>query len=256
MDQDPSWVETYLQREAASGTGYDGLLGLGQRFAHRHGFAQRVPCYSKLKRAELEAEEFEATFWEKHDEKPLRDIVNVDETAVYYDMPPRRTKLPILLIVRGQTGGPIETDEVPTYPDGHVYTVQETAWMDESVWVYHLKELLKYELVGPSVLLVDNLAAHVSYTSRRTVDEELYGFLEPLPPNTTSVFQPLDVGVMGPLKAKLRSLWLQEKPVKSAAEKRMKMIERTIKAWESLSESAVKRSFEKALPRVPRERCE
>ncbi|RQM25344.1 hypothetical protein B5M09_011193, partial [Aphanomyces astaci] len=52
-----SWVKTYLQREAASGTGYDGLLGLGQRFAHRHGFAKRVPCYSKLKRAELEVEE-------------------------------------------------------------------------------------------------------------------------------------------------------------------------------------------------------
>ncbi|RHZ21120.1 hypothetical protein DYB26_007358 [Aphanomyces astaci] len=34
---------------------------------------------------------FAATFWEKHDEKPLRDIVNVNETAVYYDMPPRRT---------------------------------------------------------------------------------------------------------------------------------------------------------------------
>ncbi|KAF0706408.1 hypothetical protein AaE_014124, partial [Aphanomyces astaci] len=138
----------------------------------------------ELKRTELEAEEFAATFWEKHDEKPLRDIVNVDETAVYYDMPPRRTwceigedakvdstekhsdrltavlgacadgtKLPILFIVRGQPGGPIETDEVPTYPDGNVYAVQETAWMDESVWVYHLKELLKYELVGPSVLL-------------------------------------------------------------------------------------------------------
>ncbi|RHY56282.1 hypothetical protein DYB34_013059 [Aphanomyces astaci] len=88
-----SWVETYLQRKAASGTGYDGLLGLCQRFAHRHGFAQRVPCYSKLKRAELEEQKnaFAANFWEKHDEKPLRDIVNVDETAVYYDMPPRHT---------------------------------------------------------------------------------------------------------------------------------------------------------------------
>ncbi|RHY10746.1 hypothetical protein DYB36_014100 [Aphanomyces astaci] len=64
-----SWVETYLQREAASGTGYDGLL------------------------AELEEQKnaFAANFWEKHEEKPLQDIVNVDETAVYYDMPPRRT---------------------------------------------------------------------------------------------------------------------------------------------------------------------
>ncbi|RQM31388.1 hypothetical protein B5M09_013441, partial [Aphanomyces astaci] len=68
-----SWVETYLQRKAASGTGYDGLLGLCQRFAHRRSFGQRVPCYSKLKRAELEKQKdaFAATFWEKHGEKPL-----------------------------------------------------------------------------------------------------------------------------------------------------------------------------------------
>ncbi|CAK4173471.1 unnamed protein product, partial [Aphanomyces euteiches] len=28
-------------------------------------------------------------------------------------------KLPILFIVRGAPGGPIDTDELPTYPSGH-----------------------------------------------------------------------------------------------------------------------------------------
>ncbi|KAF0704012.1 hypothetical protein AaE_015150, partial [Aphanomyces astaci] len=265
------WLEAYL---AAKGDrGYLTLLGQCQRFAHRHGFSQRVPCYSKLKRAELEEVKlaFASSFWTKFEDQPLRDIVNVDETAVYYDMPPRRTwgeigedakvcstekhsdrltavmsicadgtKLPILFILRGTPGGQIESDEFPHYPDGHIYAVQENAWMDESTWLFYLQELLKYELVGPSVILVDNLSAHVSYPSRKTVDDELYGFLEPLPPNSTSVCQPLDVGVMGPLKAKLRARWLLERPVVTAAEKRMKMIERTISAWESISESSVK----------------
>ncbi|KAF0691688.1 Aste57867_17136 [Aphanomyces stellatus] len=278
-----SWVEAYLKGKEDSGTGYTALLGMCHRFAHRHGFAQRVPCYSKLKRAELNdlQSTFAAAFWTKYGHLPLRDIVNVDETAVYYDMPPRRiwcpigedassdtsekhshrltavlgvcadgTKLPILFIVRGKPGGPVETEELPTYPAGHIYAVQETAWMDEDIWIFYLKELLKFELGGPTALLVDNLAAHASLKSRRTVDEDLYSFLAPLPPNTTSVCQPLDVGVMGPLKAKLCAKWLLETPVVTPAEKRLKMIERTISAWDEISESAVMKSFVKALPRL------
>ncbi|KAG2840216.1 hypothetical protein PC111_g3593 [Phytophthora cactorum] len=39
-------------------------------------------------------------------------------------------KLPILVILRGMPGGTVETDELPTYPSGHVYTVQDSGWMD------------------------------------------------------------------------------------------------------------------------------
>ncbi|KAF0739538.1 hypothetical protein Ae201684_004720 [Aphanomyces euteiches] len=227
---------------------------------------------------------FAQNFWSKHGGLPLRDIVNVDETTVYYDMPTHRiwckigedsktnssekhsdrltavpaacadgTKLPILFVLRGQPGGQIEKEELPTFPSGHVYAVQERAWMDESVWLYYLEELLKYEIVGPTAVVVDNLAAHVSDRARHFVDGELFSFLEELPPNTTSVCQPLDVGVMGPLKSKMQALWLREEPVTTAAEKRMNMIKRTIKAWESLSAETVRKSFTKALPR---ELCE
>ncbi|KAG6953260.1 hypothetical protein JG687_00012491, partial [Phytophthora cactorum] len=63
------------------------------------------------------------------------------------------------------------------------------------------------------------------------------------------VCQPLDVGVIGPLKAKLRSHWLLEEVAEkpTAAEKRMTMIKRTIAMWEDVSEDIVKSSFSKAL---------
>ncbi|KAG4056295.1 hypothetical protein PC123_g8637 [Phytophthora cactorum] len=32
------------------------------------------------------------------------------------------------------SGGTVETDELPKYPSGHVYTVQESGWMDATVW--------------------------------------------------------------------------------------------------------------------------
>ncbi|CAK4098742.1 unnamed protein product, partial [Aphanomyces euteiches] len=104
---------------------------------------------------EIQAD-FSWQFWEKYDGYNLSEVLNVDETGVYYDMPPRRTwaevggsskvdksekhsdrltavltiradgkKLPILFIVNGKTGGKVESDEIPTYPQGHVYVVQE-----------------------------------------------------------------------------------------------------------------------------------
>ncbi|KAE9091051.1 hypothetical protein PF006_g25013 [Phytophthora fragariae] len=44
--------------------------------------------------------------------------------------------------------------------------------------------------------------------------EETGATVVPLPANSTAVCQPLDVGVMGPLKKSLRALWLKEQSVK------------------------------------------
>ncbi|RLO01442.1 hypothetical protein DYB28_015716, partial [Aphanomyces astaci] len=87
------WLQGYMSTKTSDIHAYHALIGLCQRFAHRHGFSQRIPCFSKLKLLELEQVRttFAASFWVKHDAQPLRDIVNVDETAVFYDMPSRRT---------------------------------------------------------------------------------------------------------------------------------------------------------------------
>ncbi|ETV95597.1 hypothetical protein H310_11032 [Aphanomyces invadans] len=66
--------------------------------------------------------------------------------------------------------------------------------MDEDVWHFHLRELLKFELVGPATLLVDNLSAQVSVPARRAVDDELCAFLVPLSSKKTSVRQLLMSG--------------------------------------------------------------
>ncbi|KAH9105510.1 hypothetical protein LEN26_014737 [Aphanomyces euteiches] len=277
------WLEEYLSTKSSDDSAYASLARLCQRFSSRYRFSQRVPCLTKMTHQDLSAtrEAFAISFWEKFRATAPRDIINVDETSIYYDMPPGKTlaeiggsskvdksqknsdritavlsvrsngdKLPNLVIVRGAPGGPIDTDELPTYPSGHMYVVQESAWMDKHVWAHYLNELLKFEIVGPSVILCDNLDCHVSEESVNTVSSELFSVLEPLPKNSTSACQPLDVGVMGPLKSKLRSKWLREPPVVTAAEKRLAMIKRTIQVWNEMPCDVISRSFDKALPKI------
>ncbi|RQM30621.1 hypothetical protein B5M09_013000 [Aphanomyces astaci] len=159
-----------------------------------------------------------------------------------------RRKLPPCIIVRGQPGGPVEQDELPTYPRDAIYAVQENAWMDERVWDIYLRELVQYEIEAPSVVVVDNLSAHVTPAACELVRGDLYSVLEELPANATSTVQPLDVGVMGPFKAKCRTEWLHEVKVTTAAEKRLAMVKRILKVWESIPPAMVIRSFDKAIP--------
>ncbi|KAF0706462.1 hypothetical protein AaE_014095 [Aphanomyces astaci] len=107
------------------------------------------------------------------------------------------TKLPILFIMKGVPGGRIESGELATFPSGHHYAVQERAWMDKRVWA----------IEEPSVVLLDNFESHVSYN---IMYEELGAHVCALPPNATSVCQPLDVGVMAPFKRNLRTCGCSE----------------------------------------------
>jgi DDE superfamily endonuclease len=250
-----------------------------------HGFSRRTPCFTKTPAQNLEQikNTFAIDFWRDHSEYSLSEIINADETAVYFDTPPHRIwavkgksakvkqsqkhsdrltamltvradgkKLPIFFIVKGQPAGIIESQELPTYPPDHFYAVQENAWMDARTWEIYVKTVLRYNIDGPSVLLLDNFDAHVSEAGVGFVAEEANSIVCPLPPNATSMCQPLDVGVMGPFKSRLRSRWLRERARSNltAAEKRMVMIRRSIAAWEDMSESVVAKSFEKAVPKT------
>ncbi|KAF0690971.1 Aste57867_17716 [Aphanomyces stellatus] len=106
-------------------------------------------------------------------------------------------KLPIFFIMRGQPGDLIERSEFESFPMGHLYAT------------YYLESLLKPQVREPSVLLVDYFDSHVSAKGHKAA-EQVGCLVAAIPPNTTSVVQPLDVGFMAPFKRHLRDLWLQE----------------------------------------------
>ncbi|OQR87762.1 hypothetical protein ACHHYP_20350 [Achlya hypogyna] len=94
-------------------------------------------------------------------------------------------------------------------------------------------------------------------TSKKLAEDELEGEKEAFATEFWSCFSdvpsdsiPLDVGVMGVFKAKLRRLWIEDATVhNTAAHKRRATIERAIQAWDEISSSIIKSSFEKAIPR-------
>ncbi|EGZ04979.1 hypothetical protein PHYSODRAFT_535029 [Phytophthora sojae] len=122
--------------------------------------------------------------------------------------------------------------------------------MDAVGWRFYVSNVLKHEIDGPAVLLLGNFDSHVSEEGQRVVFEETNAAVVPFPPNTTAVCQPLDVGVIGPLKAKIRSKF-RGVAGGTAKEKRLRAILSIIAAWEELAETTVIRSFEKAIPKYP-----
>ncbi|RHY21904.1 hypothetical protein DYB32_009681 [Aphanomyces invadans] len=145
---------------------YDSLLRFLRRFCQRHGFSRQRQTKNKLKQTVLTGvrDEFARDFHREYRSYETNCVYNVDETGMYYNLPPtyiwsargrnakissgekhsmRMTavltaradshKLPLLLIMKGVPGARIETKEFPTFPRDHHYAMQENAWMDSVV---------------------------------------------------------------------------------------------------------------------------
>ncbi|RHY41447.1 hypothetical protein DYB30_014154 [Aphanomyces astaci] len=185
---DPPVLLNYLATKKPDAAN-NSLLKLLQRFCKRHGFSRQRPTKNKLKQTVLAevAAEFAGDFHHEYASYSKDCVFNVDETGMYYDLPPS-----YIWAVRG----------------------------------------------GSS-----KISAGIRYA--------------PLPPNSTSVYQPLDVGVMAPFKCNLRNLRLLEEQIigddedpysLTAQKKRLAMVHRAISAWDMVSEDLIRRSFEKAIP--------
>ncbi|RHZ22445.1 hypothetical protein DYB37_013430, partial [Aphanomyces astaci] len=158
------WLRSYVARKKP-GAGYQSLLSLLQRFCHRHGFSRQRPGKNKQSQAALVEvlDKFAEEFHREYRGFGPEAIYNVDETGFHYDMPPKYIwsarggdakistgekhslrmtavltvrangdKLPILFVIRAAPGGRIETSELPLFPRGYVYAVQQKAWMDNT----------------------------------------------------------------------------------------------------------------------------
>ncbi|OQR85961.1 hypothetical protein ACHHYP_11140 [Achlya hypogyna] len=140
-----AWYEDY--QASHGGTAMASLATLCRQFAYNHGFSQRRASQATLREIEMRAEQAQFThlFWELYSQWPSDCIVNVDETGVCIDMPPRSIlsktgasaainkseknscrltavlavksngeKLPIMFIMKAKPGSTIEENELNT----------------------------------------------------------------------------------------------------------------------------------------------
>lgn len=293
-----AWVRKYSLKNKI-----ESLFRFVQRLIHRRGFSFKKPNRTLLSSDDLRLEQdaFVRTVASGINTTYSRNcIFNADETGVYFEedcgkiisekgskkstkvwgrkrssrvtvlltVNATGRKLRPLIIFKGESGGTI-IKEFETYPNAAVYAVQTNAWMDGVVWKGAFVEDLWCDYIdteqpGPLVIYVDNFKCH---TSDESVDA--FAFLgtevAPLPKNTTAVLQPLDVGVMGPFKKKLRALALSDEieslpgssglslrqrlvalSKKSLVDKRRDVALRVIKAWDSVTEASIVRAWEKS----------
>ncbi|RHY81763.1 hypothetical protein DYB35_009601 [Aphanomyces astaci] len=169
--------------------------------------SHRKPCVSKLSQAMLDAVwlGYAAHFHTKYAAYPKHTILNADETGLYYDMPPGSTlaeigksnkvdksekhseRLTALLTIRADGKAIKQLLLRPIFQRTLlVIGMPSKQMVDERVWMMYLDNLADL-LLDASVLLVDNLECHVSEKAHN-------GVIEPLPKNSTSRCQPLDVG--------------------------------------------------------------
>lgn len=165
------------------------------------------------------------------------NVFNMDETGLYFQQLPTRcivkrteksnfkgfkvakqrisivvsvnmnNSLQIPLLFIGKNKKPNCFKEIPKN-----YICQKRAWMDSNVFLYWIDFIfipaIKDILVNTKILLVmDNCSSHPKH-----LDEIKYKNLNILylPPNTTSLYQPLDQGIIQSLKTRYKTMILRE----------------------------------------------
>lgn len=91
-------------------------------------------------------------------------------------------------------------------PDGSLGVATRSGWINSTIFIDVLKHVQKFSLCSkenPILLLCDNHESHVTIEAVNYARENGIVYLS-FPPHTTHRLQPLDVGVFGPFKAKLK----------------------------------------------------
>jgi len=206
----------------------------------------------------------------------LSHVWNMDQTAVFFDMPPlytvvqkgiksnkilttnsEKNRVSVLLLARGDglkaiplivykgaSRGRINR-EIREYDDTRAnHTTQKNAWTDLSVLRYWCNQIWRPIVDGTregKFLLVDSLRLHRSnQTLLRCNNQRVHiGYV---PEHCSSILQPLDLGVMKLFKQRLRDLWsghiLHNRNVT-----RRNVSDWVKEAWDRIPPESISRSF-------------
>jgi transposase-like protein len=209
-------------------------------------------------------------------------VINIDETAIYYDSHVDYThdikgtkRIEIIstgrekeritvalavdifnniclkpyVILKGKT---LRCLKKFTPNANYTLAYQKNAWCTEDNFIELLSQLPKDKKI---LLLLDNFSGHKT--------EKVMGFLKDnyplveimlLPPNTTSILQPLDVGINKPFKTKIKQkyvTWLMDNYDQNLILPKLPKYDRTVlllswvnESWNSITIELIRKSFQ------------
>lgn len=208
------------------------------RFMKRHDLvllaktsvAQRLPADLEKK-----LESFLDYVRQKREEDEFEDqfIINMDETPMYFDLLPGKTvdvkgrksirirttgseKRHLTIVLAVSAAGDVLSPMVIfkgkrplnlDVPKGWIICVQEKAWMDETLMLRWVKEiLLPHTKKERCLLVMDSFPAHLTDDVKKTLRKG-NTVTAIIPGGCTSKVQPLDVSLNKPFKIDLRKSW-------------------------------------------------
>lgn len=279
-----------LSQKLNENESFSASQGWLDKFKKRHGIRQLAIAGEKLSANIESAKDFVERFEEMIEKENLTldQIYNADETGLFYRMMPSKTlaskeeasapgykkskdrvsllvcanasgtdKLPLLLIGKSKKPRPFKNINVNSLPVK--YTNQRSAWMNSEIfekWFYddfvpHVKEhLAQLNLPPKAVLLIDNAPCHPE--EEMLISGEIRAIL--LPPNVTSIIQPMDQGVIETTKRhykkKLITHILECEENLNEALKKINVkdvIYKVAQAWQLVNPATIRKSFNKII---------
>lgn len=265
-----------------------------KRFKSRHGIREIDIQGEKLSADTDAAEKFKEIFKSLLVNEGYKDnnVYNADETGLYWKKMPTKSlvskkemaapgfkasksritamacgnnsgthRLPLLLI--GKSMNPRCFKGIKKLPV--IYKNQKNSWMDTKIFIewydsVFIPEVKKHQMeigdTGNVLLVIDNAPSHPSNLSLEREDGKFKVIF--LPPNVTSVLQPMDQGVIEAFKRYYRKALLRSVLIGQEENKTILQIYKDInlkdavymaaEAWANVKESNLKKAWNKLCP--------
>ncbi len=276
-----------------TGEDFKASKGWLHRFKNRHGIRQLTMQGESLSADTSAADDFKLSFSRFVEEESfsLHQVFNADETGLYWRLLPNKTladgtektaknmktsKDRVTLMATGNASGDFRLPLVFIHKSAKPrcfsginmsalpvhYYAQKKAWMDQAIfsdWFFkhfvpEVRRYLESKYLDPkAVLLLDNAPSHPSASALITSDGKIKCFF--LPPNVTSILQPMDQGVLENLKRRYKREFLRDLLLRSSEEisfmdfaKKLTIKEAvyfSAKSWNEVPSSALSRAWNK-----------
>ena len=283
----------FLMLYGDSDKSFTGSTGFQWRFCKRHGIRNLAIQGEKASADSGAAEDFQHEFPSLISGYNVDQIFNCDETGLYYRCLPDKTlasafekradgrkkakdrvtvsacanvtgsiKLPLLFIGKAKRPRCFKNTNMDSLPV--IYRNQKNAWVNTEIFsswfhdqfVSYVQRELKSKSLPPKALLIlDNCSAHPEEDV--LVSDDGLVIAKFLPPNVTSLIQPMDQGVLESMKRRYKRSLLQEvllsedlvDPIAFTKSITMKVVvEKISLAWDQITPVTIRRSWRKLIP--------